>query len=901
MRSQLENEVGNDPGLFDSMVEDIPETIDEDISAEKYLDLLFQGLRQMMPSLPGAASDALSSLGVTNEEPHLNITEKGRICYHIALCYILGIGTELSLAKGLPWLRAAVLGCHMPAVYVAPALYYHHSPPASPLGLERLLLGLGCLSRNPLCMDMLASRWPSHHRALLRLFRRKWRGGLFLDRRRKWPEPAYFFSTLMCSPSFDESLIASILSYNLESVQQLLEVGVDASIVSDDGISALHALTYLRDDDASDLARALVEKGADLQSSLSLSSDSIIGLGHVRRGSPLLCAMLCEQVKFAKTLIFLHMEYAVPIEDFDRVLVYAVISWYHELVGILLDILWGEPSLCDTLLPLTDAADGSSSLHFFPTQLLDFAMGANDLTSLENRINHRLSYDEAYAKTIELLIERGADPTKGVFKACPLYRCLCNDDAVALRCFIQFLYERYDGEPLHRMIDPGHMREQSWTASENTGLQICIYNKSAQCFDMLLENFPPLVEEENARGLTALHSATYHADNIAFLRALLEHGSDVLAVSKDNSTTLHRALRNKNIKGADLITQYCSSEELETILSQPVNRYSLFARLIYTWHLDRDPGLLDSFRWIIAHGGSHFFAYSRTVNGSTMQIPIWNDLLARVRPPDKVWQFWDLSLATLLFDTFPEQINVTQPDSRGVLHVAVWYGHVKIVRLLIQRGVNVNLEISPGPENLQGQTALNLAIVRSKSHAIPEEVQVGGTIEITRWKNDLAAITRLLYEAGGRSGSGAAFHQGLEVFALHEFNCTVVNSMNEPEALETDDIWKGAWPHALPRDVSSVPEPDMALEQRLKLLRRILASSRDMFKHRRRADMEYALGEGYRNQLRIQAQEARLMWRLPESWEVRKVEGSDKFYFFDHNTKTTTGTKPPLIRGLPGL
>lgn len=888
MLQQLEREVGNDPGLFDNISGDIPEQIDEDISADDYLDLFHQGVQRLAGSLAETESNDLSSLSAMN---------KGRLCFHISICHLLHIGTKFSLSKGLSWFWAAALGCHKPAMPIAPLLHHHYAPQSSPLRQQRLLLSLGGLSRNLQCMDILALRWPGHYQALLRVIREKWHTCLSTDQNFNMMHPldtVNFYRQFFPAP--DAGLIDKILSYDLDCVQRLLDAGGDAGMVSNEGISALHALTYLRDADAVDLATILVDRGASLSASWPDSPDIFTCFGRKISGSPLFCAISCNQIGLAKTLITLHGKRKVKVKDYARILIFTVFYWCHELVEALLDLIQTHPSLCDAILTLNESEEleGVSEFQIHPRHLLLLAMDRPDLLSLERRVRHGPLYDEAYAKTLELLIARGADPTKGIFESCPLYECLENDDTVALRCFILYLYENCDGDPLTPMIDPGHIRKLSSGSSEHTGLQFCIYSKSVGCFHILLDEFPLLMEEKNARGLTALHSASEHPDNIPLLRALLERGANVLAAAQDDTTPLYRALANCNTEGADLIMQYCSSEQIGILLSrQPDTGHSLFSILTHAWFQNRDIKLLDSFKWIIDHGGAHFYGEIRTVRGNTIQIPSWNDLLAKVRPSRRSSQLQDLALATLLLDTFPEQINVIQEDGRSLLHVAAWYGHVEIVRLLLKRGADVNLEYSS--TGVWGKTALNMSIRRRKSSQLPESVHRGGFEEVSCWRADCEAIIQLLRKAGGRSGSGADAAEDLEVLALGEDSYFVLNYMYEPGPFEQDKVWRGAWPHALPRDISSMPEPDLAeMNKEMKGAWMLLLAMHDVVDASHREAVEESLGDDYRSSLRSRADEARQSWRLPMGWKVRRVEGSDRFYFENDNTKSKTWVKPPL-------
>lgn len=377
------------------------------------------------------------------------------------------------------------------AVYLAPILHHHCPDVSPPLHQERLLLAIGGLSRSLPCLEILASKWPSHYRAILRVIQAQG-----LVRLRPEFHDIYHLSTLANNrtenPRRVETphLFDSITSYNLDYARRLLEDRTDADTANEDGTGILHALTYLRDVDATSLARLAVSRGADLNASgpvlVGVWSSSI---DSKRTASALTSAILRGQISFAKTMVDLHEEENVPINDFVRVLATAVLYWHHELAAWLCNLRRRRPSLCVTTLPMElPAADPAQLLA--PQTLLIVAMDDSDMTSLENRAYHGPRYEEAYASTIMLLISEGANPTRGSFKECLLYRCLVDNDHVALRCFLRYLRESHEGDPCSEVVDPGHCRGQPWSANGHTGLQTCIYSKSPQCFYLLLEEYP---------------------------------------------------------------------------------------------------------------------------------------------------------------------------------------------------------------------------------------------------------------------------------------------------------------------------------------------------------------------------------------------------------------------------
>lgn len=472
MLKQLEEEVGGSPDLFSPVVEDIPDDIDETMSPDEYIELLQLGVDRRVISATGGGDTLV----------FIHAVEQGRICFHIALCYLYPVGTDFSLEIGLRWLRAAALGGYMQAAYLFPILQHQYPEQSPPPVQERLLLAVAGLTRSLPCLDILASKWPAHYQQLM---------GVIQDQHTIQLQPGfndvYHMSTIRNSKDGGQRSIESrgiwdsIMSYNLDRARCLLEGQADngksAATEDDDIAGVLHALTYLRDADAAFLARLAVSKGADLNAMRPASQGVwATRLDEATVTSALSPAIPRGQLLFARTMIDLHEEKDLPIKDFARALITSVVYWHYHLAEALFELRARRPSLCDGTPPAELVGLVEESVVTNPRNLLLASMDDSDMHSLENRAFHGPRHDEAYANTLMLLIKHGANPTDGFFRDCPLYRCLDDDDPIALRCFIRYLRETYDGDPFQRVVDPGHCRGQSWSANGHTGLQTCIYS-----------------------------------------------------------------------------------------------------------------------------------------------------------------------------------------------------------------------------------------------------------------------------------------------------------------------------------------------------------------------------------------------------------------------------------------
>ncbi|KAF2229175.1 ankyrin [Viridothelium virens] len=582
----------------------------------------------------------------------------------------------------------------------------------------------------------------------------------------------------------------------------------------------MHALCYLRDSDAAKIAALCDQKGMSLNSTASLGSIICLpGIKDTFRGSPVACAALHGRSMLLEALLKLHSQRDAPILDYYEALLLAVTHCHEKLARQLLDFKQRHSSLCLQ-------SDSFPTEMLSPTSMLNSMMNNIDISgfdvlSLKRRAYHGDRYDDAYAKTMRILLEED------------------------------------------------------------------------------------LVDAANGGNLTPLHIATYSSKDTQLIKTLLDRGANPMTESADRLTPLSRALRSQNTMAANLIYEACTPDQRQVLCSRDSKSgNNLFLRLTDQWLKHRDRNLIESFQWIVDRGGAHF--YGRVVETSTVKEPSWRDrplwhaILTRLRPPDRSEMLLDTVLAEFFFKIFPDKINALETDGRGPLHIATCYGHVEIVRALLKKGANVNLEVGKCiyvdtvDDQVLGKTAMDLAISRSRAAELPEELKAGVHEEISRWNNDMQAIKQMLLENGGESGKGASQHEQYGYLALRFPSFVSTSSLNMPEPFEYDKIWVGDWPETLPRDASSLQEPELTEFNQQNELERILSPacfSSPKWLQSRGVQVNAQEKESIKNA----AQLLRKSWRLPPGWEARQSENG-LFYFVDHNRKTTTWEKPQVAK-----
>lgn len=801
---------GNDPALFDvADFEDLPADVDPNIPLEEFACHFDHRLGQF-----------LSFVDDSNMQTSCMMA-KASACFQISLCYLTKIKTHLDIDKGLSWLRAAALGRCELALTFGTTLHRAFSDKPVSLGPYRFFLCLCGFFRHLPSLDMLATEWPSHYAVLIRLIRSGRFAQLGLDNRifhtgfskRGFPNPS------ICRTGSNEMLDA-LRSYDLPRLYELFEKSAKDRGPADERNISLYTLSLLRDDDAAPLARILVDHGAKLDEDGQVSDEGPV--------IPLLIAMRDGQTKLAHALIDLHVEYGIPLKNFVRIVWLGVMNRNADIVSRLLRLQRQDTQLCDTAPSI--GSPGLEIDDLDPTLLLVVCVLSthhSEVEKLEILARYGLSYDTAHLATIRLLLDEGADPTSipwdtgsdptaSAKKHCsPLYSSLNHDDSTALKAFIEH-FRSHEQDPVLRLRDLQCSKGLLAALGEKpTALQVCITSLGRKCFDFLSQTFPELIQERSSTGSTSLHTAAMvRACQPDITQALLDKGVDVLAETRDGTTALCRALLHRNLRVAGMIHEHCTLEQKDMLLRRhPDTGMSVFSRLVEAWSFPIfHPDLLKSLQWVVERGGAHFFTQKRVAKGFEGELPVWNELLARTRGSSRRKELQDLRLANFLFDLFPNRLEDVAPDGRCVLLVATMYGHVGVVKSLLDRGVNVNQEwgqTSVCP-SFVGQTSLDIAITRSSDKEVPSNISKGGFQEIRRWERDMESIIDFLVRYKANSGSGASGVQAIKAAARKVGMSRCVSVITWPPAEEPSpyDTAVGSWPQGLPRDETSVPMRD---------------------------------------------------------------------------------------------
>ncbi|MCJ1389051.1 hypothetical protein MMC18_001905 [Xylographa bjoerkii] len=876
--NQMLVEVKGAGSLLQRLPHDLPNNMFYKTDVDSFLDTMVAAIHAIISNTWGECNSL---------QQHIS-----RLAFHISISFFLGLGATVNEMLAMEWLSIAAIGGNPLAVYLAPLMQPSCLDPDQLKGPEQTYLALGALGGSKESLDILRSNNSMLYSVVLRTIQTRYLGEHVPKINTTAP---YLLKTVVAyreTQPVDEKnfdILKAIKSHNANLARLLLERGVDASSVDQKTFGTLHALTLLDDGVAASLAPMCFANGARLDLSAKDHSTAL-SFSNPLAGTPLGWALQKNKGQLFDTLLALHEKHGVPVQGYGLMCISAALMHNSNMLR---KLFTGRKR--DSSLFLKDQYWDDMQCEGHMQVLLGAAMNDKDIRIIVRRIQNGNSFRSAQEDTVRFLLKQGADPTA----ACgdngwnPFCISIRQNDAVSLRVFIEHLKSTL----LDLLTYLGHPEDIPGDTNKHNALQRCVYSESKECFDLMLDSFPNLIEARNAKGLTVLHSATVWNDTHS-VRRLLDMGADIFAHSNNRSSPLFRALSWGNIEAANLISERCTDIEMDKLLGpDDVSGFTALGKLVSSWLSNRSRDMITAIKWIDKKGGAFFYGDVPRRN------PVWNQILGGLLPPLRNEAIMDTTVLKFLFDLFPDKLEYPGLDGRAPLHLAVWNGHLEAVEFLLLRGVNVNLETihsTLANENYagsfyQGRTALNIAILRTKAVALPDIVIAGGVIEIRRWRENMQQIIAVLLAKGAHSGSGADLGSQLDALRLTHPSIAshvVVSSIKNPEPPEDHHTWWGEWPEKLPHDMTSPPEAEIE-DSRTNMKTLVMNTLLPML---RSGKEEEAPPERFGELLKARVHHRRLSRGLPEGWEVR-LTAAGRAYYVNHLNETTWQRPGPSKQG----
>lgn len=681
----------------------------------------------------------------------------------------------------LIWACAAA-GCNPAIEYAVLALHGTHKGMQLPM---RGLLSLLALSQSYRASEMLHARWPAHYKMVQTIIAERPSASEEAKDCDHFDLPFMFWTliTFEKQPILNTELTLK-QAMNLGLVKVIRDA-LNGNVVPDDFYESvaglLHGLSRLPDSEAAALASMAYKRGAKLcflaEAEMSTREDigtTETGSYAVRKLSPLSAAIRRGKPKLALAILDLHVEHhGEPIVDFGQAFYFSCVCLLHDIADQLLRLYRSSPHLCH---------EGGSQSLFSETilseSLFELLSPVVEL-ELEMRKLHGPRYDIAKEQTQRVLVENGASLVEnfGNPPITALKKVMEIDNVTVLKYFLQALENRgidvLDHLKALREVHRDSDSDPDGYRLRIDALSCCIIDNSIQSFQYLLQKYP-LQSWETAEShliTTKLHEACIMWHGTPFIETLLGYGADCTARDIDERTPLALALQMGPLESTYAFLSHRPAETLRELQSRdPETGWSVFHQLLQAWCTIREPEMLDKFKWIIKHDGIHRLGPS--------DIPFWMWILnSAAGHQTDTEQRLDVALFTLLLDTdklssVPELSN-EKILGGNILHFAIIFGHVRMVRLLLDKGIDYNVTMECEMtgyflmlDGLDGEvdpkhaiSSLDLAWSGCSRVSMPPEIPERGYFEAQKWFENKQEVRNLLLEKGAHQGNFLGLHK----------------------------------------------------------------------------------------------------------------------------------------------
>jgi len=268
------------------------------------------------------------------------------------------------------------------------------------------------------------------------------------------------------------------------------------------------------------------------------------------------------------------------------------------------------------------------------------------------------------AKAVRLLLEHGADVD-----------AVDNNHSTPLHVVSQ----RRNVEAARLLLEHG-ARVDAVDNNHSTPLHVASQHGNVEAARLLLERGARVDAVDNNHS-TPLHVTSQHG-NAEAARLLLERGARVDAVDNTHSTPLHVASQHGNVEAARLLLERGARiDAVDNNHSTPL-------------HVASQHRKVKTSRLLLEHGANIHVQNKEDQTPQHLLLAMWS-----YNSPDD-----DVDTIRFFLERGAD-VDAVDEYHLTLLHVASYHGSVKVARLLLQHGANINAR------NGEGQTLLHRALV----------------------------------------------------------------------------------------------------------------------------------------------------------------------------------------------
>ena len=591
----------------------------------------------------------------------------------------------------------------------------------------------------------------------------------------------------------------AVESENPLALEYLLSRGANADHCDGQRHSLLHRVTMLPDPTACAMAEVLIKHGARINP-MAFERGEAAGDVHTRYSlaicTPLMWAVFRHRPKLFTLLLLEHYKQNVAIQSELWMVILQRISIYHH-VDILETLLTFEQTSTNMPNPrgliqnaIFQVTMLRWSVHEFTHHMLGcrFELGGQFYTRQRSFISKILAFGgDPLASGLG---ERGGSAMAYAFDC---------GDRQAIELFLDHLEAKG--------VDIMNLLLTHDIPGATFGLEKLINARSIVGFTWVLERFPQLAN-------AYVHALKAHILHIAVtlgqverVQALLDAGADRYNINESiDATALETAVEAEKLDIADILVR---GADVERLMGSP-SKYgnTLFARLLNRTFSSRTRIKLKTFQWLQRHDAVQFFPNVPFPTQSLWHFFFSNRFVARC---DVIQG--DLQLLDFLTqpDTFLDKLHTTDATGQAVLHYAARWGNYETVKMLVERGANINQGVAhvTNASICAPSTATALQFASMVSVAMPQDVRQGGASVIKLWEEDSHKKTRYLEAQGGLRGR---YQRLLDrtMFGTEWYDPKTVGFMQSGRVVDAS-VWEGQWPAPLREPLPQAPVASLQL------------------------------------------------------------------------------------------